>query len=156
MIRATGLILAALVLLSGCASMAKPGDTGDISILGITCSRPYELAQDCNWELGPRRGIVIRGHAIRIAGSASGDVVWVTDENAWIEGLDMSLFTADAAMGAAAEASLDAVSALLDQEGIRILTARPVRYPHNNTLQGHILVLDQDAYSILKGYAPSK
>ena len=73
-------LLFTAVLLVACVSnppVLVPDSMSNASItaVGMTCSSPYELSQDCSGLSGPTKKISISGMEMKVAGTSDGTVI---------------------------------------------------------------------------------
>ena len=79
-------ILFCSTLLSGCVSapaIRVPDAKGleSVSAIGMSCSSPFELTQDCSGWSGPTKRINIGGREVKVAGNTSGTITVLFGEN---------------------------------------------------------------------------
>jgi len=137
------LTTAVAVFLSGCKT--TPVYVGDangadvISTFGFTCSKPYELSQDCsNWS-GATRKISFNGFDMKIAGSINGQVVLI---------MGPSVF---AMHNEKINIAFELVKRELFENDIRLLATRPVAWL--GELCCYVIETSGDAYSVLNAYS---
>ena len=147
-------ILAGLLIFSvgGCASskIAEGAREEDkVSTLKVSCSKPYELTQDCSVLSGAKRKIWIQGHKIKIAGSADGKIVLVMDPHPFLTAaITGATFWLADAQSAENNESFYQVRSLLQAKGVEIIKVVPIN--SFGSIDGYFLELDKDGYSILK------
>jgi hypothetical protein len=107
--------------------------TATVSMLSLTCKKPFVLERDCSFWWGPKRRIEARGVALKVAGSADGRTI-VLMHSPWQPQFPLGGY-------AAAEAELRS-------QDIRI--RRVTTISQLGTIHGYILELDGDGYSILE------
>ncbi|QFT55379.1 hypothetical protein [Microbulbifer sp. THAF38] len=74
------LLLFSAVLLTACVSnppvlVPDSLNNDSISAVGMTCSSPHQLSQDCSGLSGPTKKISISGMKMKVAGSSDGTVI---------------------------------------------------------------------------------
>ncbi len=105
-----------------------------ISVASLSCKKPFVLERDCSSWSGPTRRIETRGVAIKVAGSADGRTIALMSPSAWKPRFPLEGYAA--------------VEAELRSHDIRIRNITTIGT--FGTIQGYILELDGDGYSILK------
>ncbi len=143
-------------LFFGCATTQIATDAiGEDAIytLSLSCKKSYELTQDCSLWSGAKRKITIDGVKVKIAGSRRGDVVLVMDSSMFLNGMKEA-FTLSLAKNYHSESTnrgFEAVKRVLRAKGIQIYRVRTIMSP--NGIDGYVLELGGDGYSILKRYS---
>jgi len=120
---------------------AKEGKV--INSISMTCKSPYLLEQDCSIWSGATRSIVIDGFEVKVAGSKDGKVVLVMDSK-WFSNSFSHTHSK------ASNNSYYAIKKVLDAEKIEIIRVSPMKSFGN--IDGYILELAEDGYSVLKNY----
>lgn len=74
------ILLFSAVLLTACVSnppilVPDSLNNDSISAVGMTCSSPHELSQDCSGLSGPTKKISISGMKMKVAGTSGGTVI---------------------------------------------------------------------------------
>lgn len=121
-----------------------------IDTLCMTCKDPYPLTQDCSIWSGATRKLSINGFDVRVAGSEKGDIVLVMDAH-YVRNV---VFGNPFDLGfprynQAVNKSFEAVKEVLVDEKLELLEVIPVA---SITLDGYVIKLNGDGYSILKKY----
>ena len=141
--------------LAGCAATPTVPDTSDaesINTISMTCQSPYELAQDCSGWSGATRTVMIDGFEVKVAGSADGKVILVMDAHLMANTFsDIGLLNSPTNSKASND-SFYAVRSLMTAAGIQIQRVRPLRSFGN--VNGYILELTSDGYTVLKHHSP--
>jgi hypothetical protein len=114
------------------------------SAIWASCSKPYRLTQDCSFWSGAALKISIDGVRASIAGSEDGKIVLLQAPD-----LLSSEYTWDV------DTAFGAVATLFEERKIQITKVVGAAMP-NGSFMAYYLILDQDGYSLLKGYAVSK
>jgi hypothetical protein len=152
--RALGVLgIVSSVVAMGCASTAVvEGADNEISALSMSCKKPYVFTQDCSIWSGAKRTIELEGFAIKVAANEPGDVILVMDAHAFarsmLEGVSLNIGKDHHSV--ASNNSFEAVRRVLASDGKSIIRFRPVTSFGN--IDGYVLELDSDGYSLLKGY----
>jgi len=148
MIKIVSIICA--LLLTGCSTTTIVTDAQgneSLNTLGVSCSTPYKLTQDCSNFSGATRTITLDGFEVNIAGSSDGKVVMVMDANL-LKNSFSDIFTLNSKTHSdASNTSYHAVKKALSKHGITIFKALPMRLLGNT--DGYVLELDSDGYKIL-------
>lgn len=105
-----------------------------LSLIGLTCSKPFRFERDCSIFSGPKRRIELHGFAGRIAGSADGHVVIV-------------MYPATSTPVVPSRA-YDAVEQELRRHEIAVTRVTTIK--NLGQIRGYVLELDGDGYSILE------
>ena len=149
--------LTAVVLsfsLIGCATVpeVQNSDTSDaLNTVKLTCSEPYKITQDCNNWIGASRKISIDGFDIKIGATSKGNIVIVMDAKWLANSLANPFHLNNPTHSRASNNSFDAVKKILTQNNIKISRVRPLKSFGN--IDGYILELSSDGYSVLKKYS---
>jgi hypothetical protein len=153
------ILLSCAALLFGCAAKTKIAKEAlgedPINVYRITCSKPYKLTQDCSFWTGAARDIAINGLEIKICGNDGGDVVVVMDGNATANyfkeffTLNHENYHSDGTNN-----SFEAVKKVLLKAGVEIYRVRVIYNPQG--IDGYVLELSSDGYSLLKKYSIKK
>ncbi len=119
----------------------------------VTCNKPYKLDQDCNSIVGARRSVEVNGFHMKIAGSGDGKVVLLMGSCHSHKDVKLDLSrnpTEDDPSYVPAEMSscFDAAKNEFAASNINILKIS--KLVNNGYINGYILHLDGDGYSILK------
>lgn len=133
-------------MLVGCAEMPSVQEANDadaINTVSMSCNSPYPLEQDCSIWSGATRNISPGGFEVKVAASADGKVILVMDSK-----LFSNLLLGGSTHSKASNDSFHAVKKTLDSAGIKINRVRTLRSFGN--VDGYILELDSDGYSLLK------
>jgi len=118
-----------------------------LNTLGVTCSSPYVLSQDCSNFSGATNTVVIDGFEVKLAGSTDGKFVMVMDANL-VSNSFSDIFTLNSKTHSdASNMSYHVVKKILTTHNIKILRVLPMR-SFGNT-DGYVLELDNDGYQIL-------
>lgn len=136
-------VLLGITLFSGCASTPKfVSYNGEqvpaVSVLSITCSKPYELSQDCSSLSGGKLRVNLGGYELKAAGSENGDVVLLM-----ATGLT---FKSDELRIAGSE-----LEQLASDAGFNVLERKVGA--HGDAIGALLIVFDGDVYSLLKDRA---
>jgi hypothetical protein len=135
----------ALSLVVGCASPVIDESTSEISLVRMSCKKPYPLERDCSWISGPTRKIEISGLQLKVAGSSDGRVIVVIPDDQ----------TKHAFKGDLPNASVKAafeVAAELESQGVKIVRQIPI--VTSGQAAGYVLELESDGYSLLMATKP--
>ena len=141
-----GLLAAApLVVIAGCGTVTAtvPDAQGEehISAIGMGCSKPYELTQDCSGFSGATRLVEVGDFQYKIAGSEDGTVVLMMGAKP----------NSDAWSGKSTEkanVAYELTKKLLMDNGIRVTRTEPVS--SGALLAGYVITTDGDAYDVLR------
>jgi len=148
-----GLLLMMCFFFGGCSSTQPiEGSEDAISTLSLSCKKPYVLTQDCSFWSGPKRTIELEGFEIKVAANESGDVILVWDAHLYLHStLDgfRRVFGKEY-HGVASNNSFLAVRRLLERNGVNIVRFRPIK--SFQKIDGYVLELDCEGYSLLKRY----
>jgi hypothetical protein len=123
---------------------AKP-----INALLMTCNSPYKLTQDCSIWSGAKRPIDIGGREIKVAATADGKAVLVMDSLSLVE-----VVAGPYEPNVQSKRSNSAyviIKKALEKQDISIHRVRPLRIA--DEIQGYVLELSGDGYSVLKQYS---
>ena len=144
-------------LAAGCATVNTVGSSGtekSINTLLMTANRPYPFEQDCGMS-GAQRVINIDGTDVRVAGSADGRTVLVMDAHPIFNAfMQPPLMLNNPVHSEAVNDGCLAVQKVMDKNEIEVLLTRPVKSLGN--IDGYVLELDGDGYSLLKSYSKEK
>lgn len=146
-----------LLMIPGCSSQKILTDElGNeyIKTISMKCNKPYDLTQDCNNWAGASRKIVINDFDIKVAGSEDGKVVLVMDAHLFKNSLKSPFSLYSKSHTEASNNSFKSVSELFEQKGIKILRVLPLRSFEN--IDGYVMELNEDGYTILKEYSKKK
>jgi hypothetical protein len=151
-------VVSSLVALGCATTPVVEGAESDISTVSMSCKEPYILTQDCSAWSGAKRTIKLEGFEIKVAANESGDVILVMDAHAFarsmLEGISLnmgiSLHIGKDHHSVASNNSFEAVRRVLAENETSIVRFRPVTSFGN--IDGYVLELDSDGYSLLKGY----
>jgi hypothetical protein len=120
--------------------------------LFTTCSKPYRLSQDCSSWNGAKRLIEINNYRLKVAGSDDGKVVLVMNAHQLRNAVATVLTLGVASVNTRDNMdSLRSVEGVLSANDIRIL--KKVKLVSPSDVDGFILELDRDGYSILRKYS---
>ena len=123
-----------------------------LSTLKVSCKKPYQLDQDCSLWNGATRKIEIEGIPARIAGSEDGKQILVMDGNPYLNAFKQSVsFTDKDYHSEGFNSGYDAIKHALTLKKIIILKVVPL--VTFDRVDGYILELDKDGYSLLKEYS---
>lgn len=142
--------------LSGCASTHTVQDANDketINTISMTCNSPYALKQDCSIWSGATRSVKINGFEVNVAASEDGKVILVMDSKFFSNSFGDVLTLNSPTHSKASNNSFFAVKKVLDKTGIKINRIRPLRSFGN--VDGYVLELESDGYTLLKQYSSS-
>ncbi len=143
--------------LMGCVAVPEvtSSDTSDaINTVALSCQKPYEFTQDCNNWAGASRKIIIDGFEIKVGATANGNTVLVMDAKLFANSLT-SVFTVNSPKHSrASNNSFESVKKVFAQNNVKINRVRPLKSFAN--IDGYILELPSDGYSILKKYSVDK
>ncbi len=152
--RVLGLLwIVSSVVAMGCASTpVVEGAEDEISAVSMSCKKPYVFTQDCSAWSGAKRTVELEGFEIKVAANEPGDVVLVMDAHAFSRSMleGVSLHIGKDHHSVASNNSFEAVRRVLAKGGKSIVRFRPVTSFGN--IDGYVLELDSDGYSLLKGY----
>ena len=140
-------------IIMGCASTpVVEGAEDEISTVSMSCKKPYILTQDCSAWSGAKRTIELEGFEIKVAANEAGDVILVMDAHPFSRSMleAISLNIGKDHHSVASNNSFEAVRRVLAEDGRSIVRFRPVASFSN--IDGYVLELDSDGYSLLKGY----
>lgn len=145
------LVMPSLGLLGGCGTVTAvvPDAEGveHLSAVGLSCSNPYELTQDCSGFSGAKQLVDLGDFKCKIAGTEDGTVVFMMGAKP----------NSDAWSGKSTEkanAAYELTKKILLDNGISVLTAEPVS--SGALLAGYIITTDGNAYELLSTYAVEK
>jgi len=126
------------------STVSEAEESEPINMISMTCTKPYQLEQDCSIWSGATRSIVIDGFKVNVAGSKDGKVVLV---------MDAKLFSKiwSKKQSQASNNSFHAIKKALDEEKIEIIRVRPIK--SFGDIYGYVLELAEDGYSILKKFS---
>lgn len=143
---AFGLLGALFYACQTAASVYVPDAAGRdaISAVGMTCSSPAQLDQDCSSWSGATREIEIETVRMKVAGSRDGRTVLIA-------GPDASADMLKGSHGQVTRVAYEVAKRRLSESGIKIVNVTPVASV--GVLYGYLIMTDTDSYSILK--APS-
>jgi hypothetical protein len=108
-----------------------------VSALSMSCSAPWELAQDCSNMSGGTRRIKLGGLEMRAAGTADGKIVYVRN-------------AVRSRTPAGDEAAANAVIDLSKQNGVNLIKVDAAMT--GSISSGFILTFNADAYTKLKSF----
>jgi hypothetical protein len=152
--RALGLLwIVSSIVAMGCASTpVVEGAEDEISGISMSCKKPYVFTQDCSLWSGAKRTVELEGFEIKVAANEPGDVILVMDAHAFSRSMleGVSLHIGKDHHSVASNNSFEAVRTVLAKDGKNIVRFRPVTSFGN--IDGYVLELDSDGYSVLKGY----
>jgi hypothetical protein len=144
--------------LIGCTDVpeVQSNDTsGAINTVKLTCKNPYKFEQDCNNWIGASRTIDINGFEVKVGATSKGNVVLVMDANYFGNVIFSNPLVLNSPKHSkAVNNSFNAVRNVLVQNNIKINRARPLKSFGN--IDGYILELSGDGYSLLKKYTVDK
>jgi hypothetical protein len=145
-------VVSSLVALGCATTPVVEGAESDISTVSMSCKEPYILTQDCSAWSGAKRTIKLEGFEIKVAANKTGDVILVMDAHAFARGMleGISLHIGKDHHSVASNNSFEAVRRVLAENETSIVRFRPVTSFGN--IDGYVLELDSDGYSLLKGY----
>lgn len=154
------LVIALSVMAMGCSTVKIVPDAVDNEPVNYVtvCTSPFDLTQDCSFTSPTRatKTIKLCGFHVKIAGSEAGDVIFVTDakfiSNRIKDGVKIKINSPSHSQ--ASNDSYYMVQDVLEKEGIKIKNVRPVKSFGN--IDGYLLELDADGYSILDKYSVSE
>ena len=118
--------------------------TEAISATAMTCSRPYELPQDCSSWSGATREIAIGDVNMKIAGSSDGRIVLLSGPRPNVDTLKGSHTQIT-------NFAYEIVKSELVDAGLEIVKVEPVA--SMGSLYGYVIELDGDAYSVLRAHS---
>jgi PBP1b-binding outer membrane lipoprotein LpoB len=131
------------LLLSGCVS-TPPSVTYNgeqiptVGFLSLSCSKPYDLSQDCSSISGAKRKILFDNHEVRIAGTEDGTTILIMAKGAIkLETMKLTIATS-------------AIEDYLVEQGFTVLGREAVA--GNGEIAGYFLIFDGDAYSLLREF----
>lgn len=142
--------------LSGCASthtVQGADDKETINTLAMTCSSPYALEQDCSIWSGATRSINLNGFEVNVAATEDGKVILVMDSKFFSNSFGDLATLNSPTHSKASNNSFYAVKKALNKTGITIKRVRPLRSFGN--VDGYVLELETDGYTLLKQYTSS-
>ena len=121
-----------------------------ISSIKVTCSRPYELTQDCSNTTGATKRIIVKDLKLSVFGNQGGDVVGVMTRSIWGSGFkkvsSIGLFNDNKLLHDA----LGEVEKVLEQNSIGV--EKKILMKSFGTIDGFFLELDGDGYSALEQF----
>ena len=141
---------AALLGAGACLACQTPNYVPDaqgaksISIASLSCSKPYELSQDCSTWDGASREIEIGDFRMKVAGSADGRVVLLMGPSPIGD-------SARQTHGDVTNFAYEDVKRELAGAGIAIVKVEPVA--SLGQLMGYAVHADGDAYAVLKAHS---
>ncbi len=148
-----GVSILLVLSLNACATFGSYDrfkDVEKISTITFTCNRPYELTQDCSNIFGAEKKIVIKDLKLSIFGNREGNVVGVMTRSVWVSGFkkvsSIGLFNDNKMLHDA----LGEVEKVLKENSMNI--KNKVLMKSFGTIDGFLLELDGDGYSVLKRY----
>ena len=116
------------------------------------CSRPYRLTHDCSFLNGATRTIQLEGVEAKIAGSDDGKIVLVMSGSHMLNSIKDGLTLGMASFrGSPSQRCLKAVSKKLKANQIQIL--QRIKLVSYGSIDGFLLKLDKDGYSLLKAHS---
>lgn len=143
-------------VLAGCAATPTVKDANDaetINTVGMTCESPYALKQDCSIWSGATRSVIIDGFEVKVGASEDGKVILVMDSKLFANTFSDFFTLNSPTHSRASNNSFYAIKKTLDEAGIKINRVRPLRSFGN--VDGYVLELASDGYTLLKTYSPS-
>lgn len=108
-----------------------------VSAVKMTCKKPFGLTRDCSNMMGPKRKIVIDGHAFKIAGNESGTV---TVMFAGLGGKEDPL----------ANQVFDAMKAELTRRGLAVVKVTPIE--SLGMMFGYAVETDRPSYDVWESF----
>ena len=114
------------------------GIVDTFSMREVVCGAPFNFTQSCNGFFGSSKKIQINDAKMRIAGSDDGKSVMVMKSSV----LTLAFTSAGK--------TLDEIRQVLSENSISVLNVKAIKY--SNNLEGYIISLDGDGYSVLKNY----
>ncbi|KPA11491.1 secreted protein [Candidatus Magnetomorum sp. HK-1] len=139
--------------LSGCATFNNAPRFKNMkktSTMMLTCNRPYRLTQSCSDLLGATKKITINGYKLAISGNSKGDVVLILTRNIWIAGF-LKVYTFG--MINDTEMFHDVLSEVEDIFRENSISINKIMLLKSiGGIDGYLLELDDDGYSILEKY----
>jgi hypothetical protein len=137
-------IILMVTFLSGCVSnppLLVPDSEGKeyISAIGMTCSKPYVLENDCSGFSGPTKKLLISEVEIKMAGSEDGKVIVIFGGKS------------HGTQAETANIGYELVKKELYSNNIEITNTRPI--VSANILFGYALETDKAAYALFDKYA---
>lgn len=147
-------VVSLVILLSGCAatpSVDEAENSNSINTVTMSCSKPYELTQDCSFWSGATRKINIDGFVVKVAASADGKVILVMDTKLFSMPLSEFILLNSPSHSRAANNSFYAIKRVLNQNKIEVVRVRALRSFGN--VDGYAVELADDGYTTLKKYS---
>lgn len=145
-------ILVIAALLAGCVNVPvveQASNEKPLSTIGLSCTKPYALAQDCSPAWGGGRILSIGGTDLAVAATQDGTIVLVVDAHIIQHTLiSYPLIFNSPRVSKAANAAHGAVQELLKASGIEITRAIPLKTFTDTT--GYFLHLSGNGYDVLK------
>jgi hypothetical protein len=146
-------ILIILALLSACSTTSPVKTSEDaeaINALTMSCKKPYILPQDCSIWSGATRKLEINGFVVKVGASDDGKTVLVMDARSFRNTLSDPFTLNSKTHSTASNNSYHAIRKVFDENDIEVLRVRPLKSFGN--INGYVLELKSDGYSLLKTY----
>jgi len=148
------LILALIAVLGGCgvvSTVEESDESATINTLLMGCNSPYNLEQDCSMWSGATRKLIIDGFEVKVGATKSGKVILVMDSKLFsISPYELYLLNRPS-HSIATNNSFVVVKKILSKNQIKINRVRALKSLGN--VDGYVLELDSDGYSILKKFS---
>lgn len=146
------ILIVFLSLVSGCATVNTVGEASNedaINTVTMSCKKPYILSQDCSIWSGATRKILLNDYKVKVSGSEDGKTILVMDAKSLSNLLFKDLLTLNNPTHSnESNNSYYAIKSFFDNKKIKINRVRPLKSFGN--INGYVLLLEQDGYSLLK------
>lgn len=150
------LVTSALIvsLVAGCATVNTVSSSRDeyaIPTSSMIPKPPYPLVQDYGALVGAKRTLSIDGTDVKVAATLDGKTVLIMDAHPILNGLQEPPFMLNFPIHSeAVNNGCLAVQKVLHDNRVEILMTRPIM--EMGDIDGYVLELASDGYSVLKGY----
>ncbi len=134
------------------AASEKIGVDEEIPYAWFSCQAPYLLEQNCSDSLGARLNIEISGQRVKVAGSNSGEVILVMEDNYAAHSLvDQLTFNLGTLRAQHTNTAFEIIESELVSNGFKLI--KIIKLVSTGSVNGYILVVDGNGYAFLKGFA---